>query len=96
MQYHFKYNKFNNFKSFKKKINEEIKMLFTFPGLGGLFAGIWLFVIIFAVVWFVVAILIAVWVYKDAKKRDMNAAMWLLIVLLTGCIGCIIYLVVRD
>jgi len=70
-------------------------MLFTFPDLGAL--GFLLFLpIILAIVWFVVALIIAIWVYKDAKKRDMNAAVWLLIVLVTGCIGCIIYLVVRD
>ena len=70
-------------------------MLFTFPDLGML--GFLLFLpILLLIVWFVIAILVAVWVYKDAKKRDMNAAVWLLIVLVTGCIGCIIYLVVRD
>ncbi|MHA1239261.1 MAG: PLDc N-terminal domain-containing protein [Promethearchaeota archaeon] len=70
-------------------------MLFTFPDLGML--GFLLFIpIILAIVWFVIAIAVAIWVYKDAKKRDMNAAVWLLIVLVTGCIGCIIYLVVRD
>ncbi len=70
-------------------------MLFTFPDLGLL--GLLLFLpIILAIVWFVIAIAVAIWVYKDAKKRDMNAAVWLLIVLVTGCIGCIIYLVVRD
>jgi len=57
---------------------------------------IWIAVIVLVVVYYIIGILIAVWVYKDAKKRDMNAAVWLLIVLLTGCIGCIIYLVVRD
>ncbi len=57
---------------------------------------IWIAVIVLVVVFYIIGILIAVWVYKDAKKRDMNAAVWLLIVLLTGCIGCIIYLVVRD
>ncbi len=61
-----------------------------------LLAGIWLIIIVIVVVYYIIGILIAVWVYKDAKKRDMNAAVWLLIVLLTGCIGCIIYLVVRD
>jgi len=61
-----------------------------------LLAGIWLILIVLVVVYYIIGILIAVWVYKDAKKRDMNAAVWLLIVLLTGCIGCIIYLVVRD
>jgi len=84
------------FSSKLKQIYEEIKMLFTFPGLGGLFAGLWLIILIPVIIFYVVAILIAVWVYKDAKKRDMNATVWLLIVLLTGCIGCIVYLVVRD
>jgi len=70
-------------------------MLFTIDPFAGL--GFLLFLpIILAIVFFVLALLLAVWVYKDAKKRDMNAAVWLLIVLVTGCIGCIIYLVVRD
>ena len=72
-------------------------MLFTFPYDPFAFlAGLYMIIIILVVVWFVISLLIAVWVYKDAKKRDMNAAVWLLIVLVTGCIGCIIYLVVRD
>jgi len=62
----------------------------------GMVAGIWLAIVILVVVFFIIGIALAVWVYKDAKKRDMNAAVWLLIVLLTGCIGCIIYLIVRD
>ena len=72
-------------------------MLFTFPVDPFAFlGGLYLIMIVLVIVWFVVALLIAIWVYKDAKKRDMNAAVWLLIVLVTGCIGCIIYLVVRD
>jgi len=47
-------------------------------------------------VFFIISILLAIWVYKDAKKRDMNAVVWLLVVLLTGCCGCIIFLIVRD
>ena len=62
----------------------------------GAIGGIILALIILVVVFYIIGILLAVWVYKDAKKRDMNAAVWLLIVLLTGCIGCIIYIVVRD
>jgi len=62
----------------------------------GLFVGIYLIMIILVVVFYIIAIAIAIWVYKDAKKRDMNAAVWLLIVLVTGCIGCIIYLIIRD
>ena len=71
-------------------------MLFTFPDPFAFLGGLYLIMIVLVIVWFVVALLIAIWVYKDAKKRDMNAAVWLLIVLVTGCIGCIIYLVVRD
>ena len=71
-------------------------MLFTFPDFFGALGFLILLPIILAAVWFIIAIIVAIWVYKDAKKRDMNAAVWLLIVLVTGCIGCIIYLVVRD
>ena len=56
----------------------------------------WLSVIIIIVIIYVIATSLAVWVYNDAKKRDMNAAVWLLIVLLTSFIGCIIYLIVRE
>jgi len=53
-------------------------------------------IIIVLIIFWVIAIGLAVWVYKDAKKREMNAAVWLLIVLLSGCIGFIIYLTVRE
>jgi uncharacterized membrane protein YhaH (DUF805 family) len=55
------------------------------------FGGIILFIIGLFVVW----ILLAVWVYRDAKKRGMEATLWLLLVLLTGFIGLIVYLIVR-
>ncbi len=55
------------------------------------FGGIILFFIALFVVW----ILLAVWVYRDAKKRGMEATLWLLLVLLTGFIGLIVYLIVR-
>ena len=72
-------------------------MLFTLPYdpfalIGGLILIYSIVILVTCVIFF----LIAIWVYKDAKKRDMNAAVWLLIVLVTGPIGCIIYLVVRD
>jgi len=62
----------------------------------GMLGGLLMIYVIVLLVVCVISLLIAIWVYKDAKKRDMNAAVWLLIVLVTGCIGCIIYLVVRD
>lgn len=67
-----------------------------YPDLTGLLGLMWLWILIPVVLFYVIGILLAVWVYTDAKKRDMNAAVWLLIVLLTGCCGCIIYLIVRD
>ena len=70
-------------------------MLFTIPDLD-ILGPLMMIYIVVILVSCVISLLIAIWVYKDAKKRDMNATMWLLIVLLTGCIGCIIYLVVRD
>lgn len=70
-------------------------MIFTYDPTA-FFGPIFITLIVLVIVFYVIAILIAIWVYTDAKKRDMNAAVWLLIVLLTGCIGCIIYLVVRD
>ncbi len=48
------------------------------------------------VVMLIISILIAVWVYRDAKSRGMSGALWLIIVLLFGIIGLIIYLVVRH
>ena len=48
------------------------------------------------IVVFIVIILIAVWVYKDAEKRGSNGALWLIIVMLTGIIGIIIWLIVRP
>jgi hypothetical protein len=71
-------------------------MLFTIPYDIGMLASMYMMLFVGAIVFFIIGLLLAIWVYKDAKKRDMNAAVWLLIVLLTGPIGCIIYLVVRD
>jgi len=71
-------------------------MMFYYPDLGGLYGMMLLWILIPVILFYIIGILLAVWVYTDAKKRDMNAAVWLLIVLLTGCCGCIIYLIVRD
>jgi preprotein translocase subunit Sss1 len=35
-------------------------------------------------------------VYKDATARGANAVLWLFVVLITGIIGLIIYLIVRP
>ncbi|MFQ5909799.1 MAG: zinc ribbon domain-containing protein [Thermoplasmata archaeon] len=51
--------------------------------------------IICGVIWLVLWLLIAIWVYRDAESRGMSGALWLIIVILTGLIGLIIYIVVR-
>jgi len=48
------------------------------------------------VVWFVIWLLVAIWVYKDAQSRGANGVLWLIVVVLLGIIGVIIYLVVRP
>jgi hypothetical protein len=52
--------------------------------------------IIVGVILFVLYIKLLIWVYHDAQKRNMDELIWLLIVVVTGLIGLIIYLIVRD
>ena len=52
--------------------------------------------LIFVLVWFVLGIVLAIWVYKDAKRRGLDATLWLVIVILIGPIGVVIYLVSRE
>jgi hypothetical protein len=50
-----------------------------------------------SVVAMVVWIFIAIWAYKDATARGMdNGCLWLVLILFTGLIGLIIYLVSRP
>ncbi|MEM2146522.1 MAG: hypothetical protein QW279_14265 [Candidatus Jordarchaeaceae archaeon] len=51
---------------------------------------------IFFIVWCIIGIILAIWVYRDAESRGENGALWLIIVLLLGLIGLIIYLIVRK
>jgi hypothetical protein len=51
---------------------------------------------IFVIVWCIIGILVAIWVYRDAEARGENGALWLIIVILTGLIGLIIYLITRK
>lgn len=64
-------------------------------GAGLALAGLAGAMCLLPIIWFVVAILLAVWVYKDAEKRGMGGVLWLIVVLIAGIIGLIIYLIVR-
>ncbi len=44
----------------------------------------------------IIGCLLGIWVYKDAKKRELNAPAWFIIVLLTSIIGLIVYLLYRK
>lgn len=56
-----------------------------------------LLLIIFIVIPIFFLILISIWVYKDAKKREMNAFVWILIIwVIPFLVGLIVYLKVRD
>jgi len=59
----------------------------------GLFTGV---MCIIPIIGFIIWIVLAIWVYKDAEKRDSSGALWLIIVLITGLLGLIIWLVVRP
>jgi TctA family transporter len=61
----------------------------VFGGLVGLMCLI-------PIIWFIIAIVLCIWVYRDAESRGMNGVMWLIVVLLAGIIGLIVYLVVRK
>jgi len=49
----------------------------------------------FLIVCFVVHILVAVWVYKDIRRRNSGSGIWIVIALLTGLLGVLVYAIVR-
>jgi hypothetical protein len=40
-------------------------------------------------------ILLAIWVYHDIRQRNMGSSIWIVIALLTGLFGTLVYAVVR-
>lgn len=43
----------------------------------------------------IVHILVAVWVYQDIRRRNAGSGIWIVIALLTGLLGALVYAVVR-
>jgi len=66
---------------------------FRDPGLNILF---WILIVVLIIGAVALQIYMLIWVYKDAKRRNMEAAIWLLIVIVGGIIGFIIYLIIRE
>ena len=44
---------------------------------------------------FVVHILLAIWVFQDIRKRNAGSGIWIVIALLTGLLGTLVYAIVR-
>ena len=66
---------------------------YPFDFFGGFLAGVCCYLYVFLlIIW----ILIGIWVYKDAEKRRKSGALWLIIVIILGLIGIIIWLLVRP
>jgi ABC-type transport system involved in multi-copper enzyme maturation permease subunit len=59
-------------------------------------AAAFFLIIVIIIVMFVVWIWVCIWVYRDAKARGMEAVLWLIVVLVGGIIGIILYLIVRH
>lgn len=51
--------------------------------------------VILAIALFIVYLYLMQYIYKDAVKRDMNAELWIIILLLSPIIGIIIFFIVR-
>ena len=67
-----------------KKMNHK----FSGKGHGGAAA-------IFLLICLVVHILLSVWVYTDIRVRNAGSGIWIVVTLLTGFFGCLLYAVVR-
>ena len=52
--------------------------------------------IIIAIAVFIAVILLLRYIYQDAVKRELNAELWIIIILIAPPIGVILYFVVRN
>ena len=59
-------------------------------------AGFMIAYVIAIIIGLAIQIALLIWVYKDAEKHGKQGALWLVVVLFSGCIGVIIYLIVRN
>ena len=43
----------------------------------------------------IVHLLLAIWVYQDIRRRNMGSGIWIVVTLLTGFLGALLYAIVR-
>ncbi|MFX1303164.1 MAG: hypothetical protein ACFE9X_07385 [Promethearchaeota archaeon] len=62
-----------------------------------LFSLMMTLLLVFILIPFIILSFIAIWVYRDAKKKRINAAIWVIIIwIIPFFIGVIIYFIMRD
>ncbi len=71
-----------------KKMGYETVEYNSGPSLTFNFMGILIIILI-------IYLLVMVWVYKDAKQRNMEPVLWLILIFFFGCCGLIIYIIAR-
>ncbi|MFX1567040.1 MAG: PLDc N-terminal domain-containing protein [Promethearchaeota archaeon] len=68
-----------------------------FSVLSDLYFLVGLLLVIFLVIPYSILIFLTIWVYRDAKRKEINAAAWVLIVwIIPFFIGFILYLSIRN
>ena len=43
----------------------------------------------------IINVLLAIWVYKDIRKRNEGSGLWIVITLLAGFFGALLYAIIR-
>jgi len=77
----------------KEMIYQLFNMLSIFNIYSDLYFLIGLLLLIFLIVPYTILTLVVIWVYKDAKKKGLNAVVWVLIVwIIPFFIGVILYM----
>ena len=64
-----------------------------FDLIGEYFKGVFT---VIGIILLIILVASGIWIYNDSKKRNMNSGIWVLTIILTGCFGCLIYLIVSD
>ncbi|MFX1574885.1 MAG: hypothetical protein ACFFB0_19280 [Promethearchaeota archaeon] len=65
-------------------------------GLGALILGSPVIIGLIVLGYFILGAILAFWSYRNAKQRKMKYKYWLIAILLTGFIGYLVYMTVRD
>ncbi|MFX1480631.1 MAG: hypothetical protein ACFFCI_21285 [Promethearchaeota archaeon] len=65
-------------------------------GLGALILGSPVIIGLIVLGYFIIGAILAIWSYRNAKQRKMKYKSWLIAILLSGIIGFLVYMTIRD